>query len=393
MAHTRPRPVLLIAPRKLTGMNARTSRFRMVPYRLLPGVDWPLIVITLLLMTFGVIAIWGAKSDGNGVGPIGGYALRQLVWCGLGLVAMVTFMFLDYRSLRVVVWVAYGVLLLALAGLLIKHHTIKGAASWYDLGFFKLQPSEPGKIIIILALARYLAPRARRFRGLKSTLVPLLIVGAPLLLVLAQPDLGTAVVLVPIAAAMFWVAGLRKWVILLFALAGVVVAVSAYPHLKPHQKARIMTFLNPEADPRGKGYNIIQAKMTLGSGQTFGKGWGRGTQSQFSFLPESHTDFIFPTVGEQFGMAGCALALGLFTLLIGRMVRLADVTQNMYGVLTITGLAAMLCTHIIFNIGMTAGLLPVTGLPLPFFSYGGSFMLTCLAAVGLVLGIGARRGL
>jgi rod shape determining protein RodA len=309
----------------------------------------------------------------------------------VGFAIMTGLVIVDYRWFRRLAWPLYGILILALIGLLIRGEAIKGARSWYDLGPVSLQPSEPGKIIVALALARYLSARSGRFRSLRHTIVPIAIAGLPMALILAQPDLGTAMVLAPLAGSMFWAAGLRKWVVALFVLAGIAVAAAGYPHLKPYQKERIMTFLNPEADPRGKGYNIIQAQTALGSGQILGKGWGRGTQTAFKFLPEYRTDFIFPTVGEQFGFVGCAAVLGLLTLLILRMTWLATKAQNMFGVLLTTGLAAALSTHIILNIGMTVGLLPVTGLPLPFFSYGGSFMLTCLSAVGLAVSVGARR--
>ncbi|MCL5270621.1 MAG: rod shape-determining protein RodA [bacterium] len=372
---------------------AKKPHFRLVPYRLLPWIDWPLIVVTLTMFAFGIVTLWGATSDGQGPGRLAGYALRQCIWGAAGVGLMVALTVFDYRRLQGIVWPLYGVLLVLLAGLLFKAESIKGAQSWYDLGFFRFQPSEPGKIILALVLARHLAPRAAEFRGLRHTLAPLAIVGAPLLLILKQPDLGTAVVLVPMAGAMFWVAGLRKWVVILFVALGCVLAVAAYPHLKPHQKNRIISFLNPEADPRGKGYNIIQAQTALGSGRMFGKGWGRGTQTTFRYLPEYHTDFIYPTVGEQFGLAGCVVVLVLLAFFIGRMVHLANVTQDVFGLLLVTGLATMLATHTILNIGMTVGLLPVTGLPLPFFSYGGSFMLTCMVSVGLTLSVGARRGL
>jgi rod shape determining protein RodA len=369
------------------------AHFRLVPYRLLPGVDWSLIVITIALAVCGVVTLWGATSKGNGPGPLEGYAKSQLIWFGIGLVLMVGLTVFDYRWLKRVNWVFYGIILVLLAGLLAKGETIKGARSWYDLRFFKLQPSEPGKVIIVLALAQYLAPRVVKFRGIRHVFKPMAIVCAPMLLILKQPDFGTAVVLIPTTAAMFWVAGLRKWIFIMLFVVGVGGGLVGYPHLLPHQKARIQTFLNPEADPRGKGYNIIQAQTALGSGEMLGKGWGRGTQTNFHFLPEYHTDFIFPTVGEQFGFVGCSIVLLLQLMLIARMIHLAHVTQDIYGVLIITGLTAMLVTHVILNVGMTVGLLPVTGLPLPFFSYGGSFVLTCMASVGLALGIGTRRGL
>jgi rod shape determining protein RodA len=367
--------------------------FRIVQYRIGPGIDWLLILSTLALAAFGILTLWGARSGGQGLGAMDGIVRRQCLWVGFGLGSMVVLTLFDYRRLKPLAWLVYGIFIAALVGLLYQGLKVKGAQSWFDLGLFRLQPSEPGKIIVVLALARYLAPRAKSFRGLRQTWVPMLIAGLPMGLIAMQPDLGTASVVIPITAAMFWVAGLRKRVFVLFLVVGLALAATAYPLLKPYQRQRINTFLQPHADPRGKGYNIIQAQASLGSGQMLGKGLGRATQTAYRFLPEYHTDFIFPTLGEQMGMVGCGVALALFVLLIGRMAHLAAKTHDRFGVLIITGLAAILTTHILFNIAMTVGLMPVTGVPLPFFSYGGSFMLTCMASVGLVIGIGARRGL
>lgn len=371
-------------------------RFRLVPYRILPQVDWFLIAVAITLAVFGVMTLWGATSPGgNGPGPLrlGDFAFKQIIFFSMGLFAMGTLVVINYLSLKRIIWILYGILLLLLLGLLAKGHAIKGAESWYNLGVFNFQPSEPGKIIVILALAQYLAPRALKFRGIQHTFKPLLIVGAPVGLILLQPDFGSACVFGPITAAMFWVAGLRKYVVVVAIMLGIGVAAAGYPHLKPYQQDRIKTFMNPSTDPRGKDWNIIQSMVTLGSGQLTGKGWGRGTQTNFKFLPEYHTDFIFPTVGEQFGMIGCSVVLLLLIVLVARMAHLANVSQDLFGVLIITGLAALFCTHVVLNVGMTIGLLPCTGLPLPFFSYGGTFVLTCMTAVGLAVGIGARRGL
>ncbi|OPZ08173.1 MAG: Lipid II flippase FtsW [candidate division BRC1 bacterium ADurb.BinA292] len=369
------------------------ARFRLVPYRLLPWIDWLLIALTLLLLAAGLITMWGATSSGDGPGPLQGYALRQLRWMGLGLTGMFVLLFFDYRWLRRVVWVLYGLAVALLGAVLVAGETVNNARSWFNLGGFSLQPAEPAKIVVILTLGHYLARRGRVFRGLRHTFIPLALALVPMLLILKQPDLGTAAVFVPVVAAMFWAAGIRKWVVGLFLLAGIAVAAAGYAHLKPYQKDRILTFLNPEADPRGKGYNVLQAQTALGSGRLLGKGWGRGTQTHFRFLPEYHTDFIFPTVGEQFGLAGTVAVLLLLTLFIWRMLDLARRVHDLFGVLIITGFAATLATHMVLNIGMTIGLLPVTGLPLPFFSYGGSFMLATLSMVGLTLSVAARRGL
>jgi rod shape determining protein RodA len=369
------------------------GHFRLVPYRLLPWIDWWLIALTLALVACGIITLWGAISEGAGPGPLRGYAARQCVWAGVGLVVMFGLIAFDYRQLRHVSWALYGVFVLALVGLLLKGEAIKGARSWYDLGFFRLQPIEPGKIILVLVIAKYLAARARTFRGLHHTFKPLGIMALPLVLVLVQPDFGGTMVFMPVIAAMFWVAGLRKWVFVLGLCLGLGAIALGYPHLKPYQQERIKTFLNPEADRKGKGWNIVQAQITLGSGGVVGKGWGMGTQTALNFLPEAHTDFIFPTAGEQFGLVGCGVIVLLLTMLLGRLFQLASRVHDLYGTLIIVGLATTLGTHVVFNIGMCVGVLPVTGLPLPFFSYGGSFMLTCLTMIGLTLSIAARRGL
>jgi rod shape determining protein RodA len=368
-------------------------RFRIFPYRLLPGVDWILIALSVILALLGIMTIWGATSKGNGPGPFDGFALKQAIWFGVSLILMVLMTVMDYRSVKRIVWILYGVMIVALIGLLVKGHSVKGAASWYNFGPIHFEPAEMGKVIVVLTLAHYLAPRILKFRGIRPTLIPLLISGVPMLLILAERALGSALVLGPITISMFWIAGVRKWVLILFFIVGIGGALAVYPHLKPYQQERIKTFIDPQADPQGTGWNILQAQTALGSGELFGKGWGRGTQTNFNFLPESHTDFIFPTVGEQFGMVGCAVVLALFLILISRMVHLANVTQDMFGVLIVTGLTTLLVTHFMMNVGMVVGLLPVAGLPLPFFSYGGSFMMTCMIAIGLTLGIGARRGL
>ena len=315
-------------------------RFRIVPPRILPHVDWLALLLTAALVTMGVVTLWGATSGGEGPSPFMGVARRQAVFGALGLALMLGCVLMNYRWLHGAAWPLYGLLLISLVGLLIQMHFTKGARSWYNLGLFKIQPSEPGKIILALVLARYLSARILKFRGLRHTLAPLAIAGGPLLLVLVQPDLGTALVLVPMVAAMFWVAGLRKWVFGAAILAGLGVIFFGFhwvkPHLKPHQQQRIETFLNPTADPLRTGWQILQAQTTLGSGQLFGLGLGHGTQAKLLFLPQYDTDFIFPTLGEQSGFVGCALAIALLALLVGRMVQLARVTQDLFGVLLIT---------------------------------------------------------
>ncbi len=369
--------------------------FRFTPPRLWPNVDWSLMAVTILLSMISVVALWGAAADEGGIGPLTGYARRQLQWTIVGIPVMAAAAFFDYRNIRRFVWVLYLIIIVVLLLVLVHGRHIKGATSWFifSMGSFRLQfqPAEPCKIIVALALAHYLSDRMLVFRKSWHTFIPLIILGIPIFLIMKQPDLGTSVVFLPMAAAMFFVAGLRKRLFILAIIVAVSGAYLAYPHLKPYQKDRIQTFLNPGQDALGKGYNVIQAQTALGSGGFFGKGWGKGTQTNLRFLPEYQTDFVFPTLGEQFGFVGCVTALGLYAFILFRLVYLAMRSKDLFGVLLLSGVAAIYLTHIVLNIGMATGLLPVTGLPLPFLSYGGSFMLTCFLMIGLAVSVGVRR--
>lgn len=359
-------------------------------------IDWMLLGVVLALTGLGIVTIWGASASDGEVGPFTGYARRQFQWAILGLILAGGLMLLDYRWTRPAAWPAYLVLLLSLIYLLAVDRKVKGAASWFviELGPVRFggQPSEFGKVVVSMVLARYLAARILTFRKFWQTILPLIILCVPVGLILLQPDFGTAAIYLPMGFAIFFVAGIRKRAIVLYAMLGVAAAFAAYPQLKPYQKDRIKTFLNPGEDALGKGYNVIQAQTALGSGQMFGKGWGRGTQTSFRFLPEYQTDFVFPTLGEQFGFMGCLGALLLYGILLGRLLVLAGRTEDLYAALLLVGLAAILTSHLMLNVGMAVGLLPVTGVPLPFLSYGGSFMLTCYTMLGLALSISARTG-
>jgi rod shape determining protein RodA len=372
----------------------------MTPLKLAPTeerglrIDWVVVGVALALSLLGIVTIWGAAASDGVPGPFEGYARRQFQWVIVGIVVATGLIVMDYRWTRVGVWPAYIVLLLTLVYLISIDHKIKGAASWFVIRVgsqrFSLQPSELGKVIVVLTLAWYLAPRVLTFRKFWHTFIPLAILALPVGLILLQPDFGTAVVYFPMAFALFLAAGLRKRVIVMYAALAVLAAVAAYPQLKPYQKDRIAVFLNPGEDALGKGYNIIQAQTALGSGRMFGKGWGRGTQTSFRFLPEYQTDFVFPTLGEQFGFVGCAGALMLYGILLGRLLFIAGRTEDLYGMLIVVGVTAILFVHLVLNVGMATGMLPVTGLPLPFLSYGGSFILSCYIMIGLALSVAAR---
>lgn len=369
--------------------------FHFNPPRFWPNIDWLLMFVAVALSLFGVIVIWGAASAEGGIGPLAGYARRQLNWTILGTAVMTFFAIIDYRWLARTAWLLYAIILVVLGMVLIHGQVIKGAQSWFvlSLGGFRLQfqPAEPAKFIVVLVLAGYLSKRMAYFRKFWHTFVPLIILAIPLGLIMKQPDLGTTVVFIPTTMVMFYVAGLRKRVFIFFFLAGVALCFAAYPHLKPYQKDRIKTYISPGEDALGRDYNVLQAQTALGSGGFFGKGWGRGTQTGLRFLPEYQTDFIFPTLSEQFGFTGCMIALSFYALLLFRMLYLAGRAEDLYGVIALCGFATIFMIHIILNIGMAVGLLPVTGLPLPFLSYGGSFMLSCYAMIGISVSIGIRR--
>lgn len=365
------------------------------PPRVLPNLDWMIIGLAVMLSLAGIMTIWGASATDGEIGALTGYSRRQLQWTLLGFIALAALALVDYRWSKRAAWFLYAALILTLISLLLFGRQIHGAKSWIFIplgpGRFQVQPSEIGKVIIVMTLARYLSGRMLTFRKFSSTIIPVLIVILPMALIVAQPDLGTGMIFIPMMFAMFHVAGIRKRVILIHLLIGAGVFALGYPHLKPHQKQRFETFLDPSKDALGSGYSILQAQTALGSGGVFGKGWGRGTQTSFRFLPEYQSDFIFPSLGEQFGLAGCLAALALFALFLTRMTYLAGSTEDLYGALLVTGLTATFAAHVVLNIGMSIGLMPVTGVPLPFFSYGGSFMLTCFIMTGLVVSVRAHR--
>jgi rod shape determining protein RodA len=281
---------------------------------------------------------------------------------------------------------AYALSLLLLVAVDAAGMVGMGAQRWLDLGLFQIQPSEIMKIALILALARY-------FHGLSAEEVgrvlfvipPVLMVLAPAALVMRQPDLGTSAMLLLGGAAMFFVAGIRLWKFALVGALGLAAMPVMWALMRDYQRNRILTFLDPERDRLGAGWNIIQSKIAIGSGGLTGKGYLEGSQTKFEFLPASHTDFIFSVIGEELGFAGTVLVLALFAFVLWRALHIAaGVTNRFYSLMAI-GLVSLITFHVFVNIGMTIGVMPVTGIPLPFISYGGSALLTNCTAIGLLL--------
>lgn len=329
-----------------------------------------------------------------------GFAQRQALWLLLGLLAMAATLAVDYRSLTRWWHVIYGVTLAGLGLVLVMGDAALGAQRWIDIGPFSLQPSEFAKLGMIVVLATVLARLERpadRWGDLVVTGAYLL---PPLVLVLIQPDLGTGLVLLAITAGMLLMAGMPPLRLGLLGGGGLAVMVAwvalhltrgVWIPLAEYQIRRLIVFLDPTADRYGAGYQIIESQYAIGSGRLWGRGLYQGLLNKLQYLPEQHTDFIFSVLGEELGFVGAAATLLLFALLLQRILRIALLARDDLGALLAAGVASMLAFHLIVNVGMTVGLMPVTGIPLPFLSYGGSAMVVDCAALGLVLNVGMRR--
>jgi rod shape determining protein RodA len=371
----------------------RPSWVAKIPWR---AVDVPLVLATLALTVFGNLVVYSASApdlERRGLDPRG-LLDKQLVASLLGVAAMLVLIVMGARWLRSLAPLAYGAgvfgLLLVLSPL--GAH-IKGAQRWINLGSFQLQPSELAKLGVIVALAAFLA-RARGYPRLIDVGKAIAIVSVPAGLIYFQPDLGTMLVLLAVLFAMLVVAGTRARVITGLVLAGTVVVAGVFTLdlLEDYQKARITAFLDDTADPLGANYNLTQARIAVGSGQLTGKGLFSGTQTNLDFVPEVHTDFIFTAVGEQLGFLGSIALLSLFSFYLWRAVRIALGARDLFGTLLASGVAAMTAFQVFINIGMTIGISPITGIPLPFVSYGGTAMVTAYLATGLLLSVQLRRG-
>lgn len=396
-------------------------------------VDKPLLAVTLLLAAFGLATLYSAGQT-DVPSFVTTIWLKQLIWLGVALVAVI----LVFRvSPRLLEWATPYVYIVSVVVLLFTlvfgtgGGTAASSKSWIAIAGHRLgQPSELAKLAVVMMLARWLAERRAAPATLRELVPPCLIAGVPFLLIVAQPDLGSALVLVAILFSMLYWAGTKPslllllaspaiglvlsfstivwgaWIVLLFALllwwrpyvwegltvmllnvAMGVVALPFWRHLAPYQQNRLLAFLNPDVDPRATGWHVIQSRVAVGSGGFLGKGFTHGSQKRLAFLPAQHTDFIFSVVGEELGFVGVLAALGLFAALILVLFRIARRATDPFSGLVVFGIAGMLFTHIVENVGMTVNLLPITGIPLPFFSYGGSFLLACAVAIGISLRI------
>ncbi|MBV9198435.1 MAG: rod shape-determining protein RodA [Alphaproteobacteria bacterium] len=353
----------------------------------LRGISWGLVVLVLVAASCGIAVLFSA-ADGN-MQP---WASAQMIRFAIALVPMLGAAFLGIRSwFRVAYWV-YALALALVVAVDLRGFVGMGARRWIDLGLIQLQPSSLMNIALVLALARYFHVRTEEeVARIRFLVPPALMVLIPAALVLKQPDLGTAIMLLLTGAALFFIAGVR---LRFFALMGFAVAAAAptgWHFLRDYQKNRIYTFLDPESDPLGAGYHILQSKIALGSGGFFGRGFLNGTQSHLSFLPEKQTDFIFTTLAEEFGFVGGVALLALYMLIVGYGFVIALRCRSFFGRLLGLGIVTNFSLYVFINTAMVMGLIPVVGVPLPLISYGGTAMLAVMFGFGLVLNVGVHR--
>ncbi|MFH1116219.1 MAG: rod shape-determining protein RodA [Pseudomonadota bacterium] len=356
--------------------------------------EWPLILVSLMLAAIGLCLIFGAVTPMGDVGM--SFVLRQITWCSLGLILMAAFLLSDYRFLeRWAIWFYLGIVaaLIVVWGL---GRVTAGSRRWMDLGLMRFQPSEFAKLAVVIILAKvYQDVAGKRALQLRELIRPLILTAIPVFLVIIQPDLGTGGVIALIALSMtlfvgienralLWLGALTAGAIPLFWLAG--------DHLLlGYQKRRLLTFINPEYDPLGSGYHIIQSQIAIGSGGFLGKGYLQGTQNQLMFLPAKHTDFVFSILGEEWGFVGCATVLVLFSLLFLRGMAVVGKSRDSFGALTAFGCTIIIFWHMAINIGMVMGLVPVVGVPLSFLSYGGSSLLSSFMIIAILVNVSMRR--
>lgn len=352
------------------------------------NLNWKLIIIVVILLIISEFVIYSASSMRQDAMSL---VARQGLWMFIGICVVIFIISVGYNRLIEAAYPLYIIVFLLLILVIGFGSHRLGAQRWLSFGFLNIQPSELAKFVLILTLARFFGFEKQRVNQFYFILISVVIVFLFFILILKQPDLGTALSFIPIFFAMVYVGGLSlKYLIGLLA-AGILSSPFLWNILKGYQKKRLLVFLNPNIDPLGAGYTIIQSKIAIGSGGLFGKGYLMGTQSQLKFLPEAHTDFIFAVIAEEWGFIGVFLIMFLYFLLITEGLNIAYRCKNNCSKLLATGVVIVLAFHFLVNLAMTIGLLPVVGLPLPFISYGGSNLIVSLAGIGVLLSIDRER--
>ncbi|MDF2502222.1 MAG: rod shape-determining protein RodA [Anaerosporomusa subterranea] len=363
----------------------------MLNRRLLRNLDFILILDIIALIVVSLIFIGSATHINTPSEDRYWYVQRQGIFALINIVIIFVMLHFDYKSIGRYANLLYVFNLVMLLAVMFVGQSALGAQRWIQIGPITLQPSEFSKLIMIVSLANLLDKRVGQLQTWRDILPIFLYVGIPFLLVLKQPDLGTSLVFLSILFGMIFVAGIPTRKLFTIIGAGLAFMPIFWHFLKDYQKMRLTVFLDPNVDPLGSGYHIIQSKIAIGSGMLTGKGLFSGTQSQLNFLPENHTDFIFAVIGEEVGFIGSLLVLLLYFILLYRGLKIAGEARDNFGTLIAAGVTSMMAFHVLVNVGMTAGIMPVTGIPLPLMSYGVSALTTNMISLGLLLNIYMRR--
>lgn len=358
---------------------------------LLKNAEYSVLIIAILLTILGIFGIYSAGYNTLDTTEY----QKQILWASIGIVAMLAVWAINVDTYKKISYVGYGICILLLIGVLFTT-PINNATSWYNLGGFNFQPSEIAKLVYILVLAAFMDKIAKKDKNAINKWYNILIILAffiiPFILILMQPDLGTAVVFLAITFIMLFKSGLSyKYIFVIFLCILIAVPLAYFFVLSPYQQNRIKVFLNPDSDPLNTGYNAIQSRIAIGGGKLFGMGFLNGTQSQFGYLPVKSSDFIYSLLSEEFGFICSAFIIIAYSIMIIRMFHVAKTASNNFSSYVATGIASMFFFHMVENIGMTMGLLPITGIPLLFVSYGGTSMITSFISLGLILSISSRR--
>ncbi len=368
-------------------LDVRVGTFN---YRNLKHIDWVFAGLVLTLALIGFAVLFSASRSVSAPVP---YYAKQMIFFAVGIVLAAAILCTDSRFLVSVAPVFYGGAVVLLAAVMLFGVSVKGGQRWLPIGPLHLQPSEQTKLIVVYMLAWYLSLVKDRIQRIPYLMLAFAIAGVPAVLILKQPSLGTALALAPVTFVMVYVAGAKWWHLLVVVLAGLMVAPFAYHKLEDYQRRRLLSFVNPEADPKGNGWQTRQSKITVGSGGLSGKGFNQGTQTMLNYLPEHHTDFIFSLLAEEEGFMGSMTVIGLFAVLLLRGLRFTLKCSDLSSALLAAGAVTILAFHVFVNIAITIGLMPVTGIPLPFLSYGGNFYMTTMMCVGVLLNVPVRKQL
>ena len=354
-----------------------------------PSVDWNFLGTAVVLALIGVLLVYSATYYGD---PSLSTAKKQMLWVAIGIALMIAVMVIDYHVLFDIAPILYGIGIVLLLYLMIFGRLTANVRSWIHIGGFQFQPSEFMKIFTALMVARFFDSNDRAYLDFRSFLIVMGIITLPVVLIIIQPDFGTAASFFPLYAVAMFFGGIRArvWAAMIL-LVAIALPIGWFAFLKPYQKERVMIFLNPERDPLGSGYQVTQAKIAIGSGGINGKGFRHGTQAKLEFLPARHTDFIFAVLGEEWGFIGVVIVLGLYLFLTIQALTFAKQARDRGGTFLIICLIAFVIFHVLINVSMQIGILPTTGIPLPLISYGGSSTMMFFIAIGLIANVDMRR--